>query len=131
MKKNLLEKVKADYKKRGDKNYNFLYTLYDLIPYGLKDKLIYNDDDSLYFGEKYICDLEELSEVTDWSDLDESFDRTIHLSKNDEKDFMCIWFFHRKDSEGHWSFKEFQVGDWDYINIEDNIAPVKEGEMPF
>lgn len=137
MKKKLLEEVKVDYKKRDKQGYDFLYTLYELIPYGLKDNLSYNDaDDSIYFGEKYICDLEEVSEVVDWSNLDKSLDISIHISKNDEKEFMSLWFFHRKGENGKWGFKEFQIGDWDYINIEDDpefdedILPLEDGDMP-
>lgn len=110
----LLKEVKKDYNKRGNKNYDNLYKLYELLPLNFEDKLKYEDKlDGLWFDGNFLGDLSDLEIIRE--DDCETFDIEVRFTRNDEKEFRFLTFKHTKCENGKWGHSTYILGDWDNI----------------
>lgn len=83
MKKDLLQTVKEDLRKRGDKDYDVLYTLFSLVP-SVVEKLIRFEEktDKLYINNDEIGYMKDITEVHQ-TDNQDAFRWAVEFEKLD------------------------------------------------
>ncbi|EES48756.1 hypothetical protein NE172_04870 [Clostridium botulinum] len=133
MSKNLLKEVKKDFEKRGNKNYDLLYSLYALVPNKHRDSIVYHqmEDvgvDNLFIGAVHIGKLEDISDI--YSDIKN--DNEVEAIKFEKMNTNTGEIYKTKrvvfyiNENGYLVYK-----DEGWIEVQDEMIPVEEGDMPF
>lgn len=138
MKKNLLEQVKEDLKKRGEKNYDLLYTFMALVTSEF-EQLIRLDGNKLYINEHEICNLDEVTNVKQIQEVGSCTMVSIQLEKLDINTGVI---YETKIVRFDVFEESYCIEDWiqnpnydkevqKFLAEQQYISEVKEGEMAF
>lgn len=138
MKKNLLEQVKEDLKKRGEKNYDLLYSFMTLVPSEIGQFIKLNGS-KLYINEHEICDLDEITDVRQIQEVGSCTMVSIQLEKLDSDTVVA---YETKIVRFDGYEESYCIEDWvenpnydkevqQFLAEQQELTEVKEGEMAF
>lgn len=138
MKKNLLEQVKEDFKKRGEKNYDLLYSFMMLVPCEI-GQFIKLDGSKLYINEHEICNLDEVTDLRQIQGIGSCTMVSIQLEKLDINTGVV---YETKIVRLDGYEESYCIEDWvqnpnydnevqQFLAEQQELTEVKEGEMAF